>query len=160
MSHMEKISAAFSFWEKLKQVKRFTRAAQSQIQEEKGWNRQGCGEVLLSQPDENVIVFYEKGYWLSEKDNKIAFSNTFRWTLDQNRSLISLEHLRFGSDRPVFLFQLIPSGDHCLSSACPHSCGEDIYLAIASWSADAVHVRWQITGPKKNEQIECFYFFS
>ncbi len=78
-----------------------------------GWSGVGAGQVEVgapqqvevSAPQEDVLVWKESGQWRQNGGREIRFSNTFRWT--RTGEGISLEHLRFGEERPVFLFQLV-----------------------------------------------------
>lgn len=87
-----------------------------------------------------------------------GFSNVFRWTLDRKAGVISLEHLRRGLDRPVFLFHLAPSGIQSLSSVDSHLCGDDTYFGQIHFDLYAFRLNWRVIGPKKNEEIDYFYF--
>ncbi len=148
-------SILLSFWERLKSVKQFIRIAKSK--DENGWNGKGKGAVLVSNPTDNVLIFHERGSWQVKLDKDISFSNIFRWTLDQSAGVISLEHLRFGPDQPVFLFHLTPTGNHLLASVDSHLCEEDVYLATIPWDQHSIRLNWRIIGPKKNEDMEYCY---
>jgi hypothetical protein len=65
---------------------------------------------------------------MGKEGKETSFSNIFRWTLDPQVGMISLEHLRRGVDNPVFLFHLQPSSLHSLASIDSHLCAEDTYL--------------------------------
>lgn len=145
----------FSFWERLKMVKQFTRHAQSRS--ENGWNGKGKGEVLVTNPSETSLLFHERGSWQVRQGQDICFSNTFRWTLDRKAAMISLEHLRLGPDQPVFLFHLTPSNKHLLVSVDSHLCEEDVYLATLPWDRYSIRLNWRVLGPKKNDEMECIY---
>lgn len=144
-----------ALWERLKTVKHFTRLAQSR--QENGWNGKGRGEVLATEPVENVLVFHERGSWQVQQGHVISFSNTFRWTLDRVGGMISLEHLRRGPNQPVFLFYLTPTRHHLLASIDSHLCEEDVYLATVPWDLHSIRLKWRVIGPKKNEEMECCY---
>lgn len=146
-----------SFWERLKSVKQFTRHAQSRSKDENGWDGKGKGEVLVSKPSDNVLIFHERGSWQVKLAQDIGFSNTFRWTLDRSVGMISLEHLRLGHDKPVFLFHLTPTGNNLLVSVDSHLCEEDVYLATVPWDLYSIRLNWRVNGPKKNEEMEYCY---
>jgi hypothetical protein len=145
------------FWEKLQTIKQFTRFAQSRSREENGWNGRGKGEVLISKQSETILVFHERGAWQTKQGQEIHFSNTFRWTLDRNVGMISLEHLRLGPDQPVFLFHLTPTSNHFLASVDSHLCEEDVYLATVPWDRHSIRLNWRVIGPKKNEEMQYCY---
>jgi len=147
-----------SFWERLKEVKQFTRESQSRTKEEKGWNGKGKGEVIVQSPTSSILIFHERGSWQVQHGKDISFSNTFRWTLDLNSGMISLEHLRLGADQPVFLFHLTPASSHLLISLDSHLCEEDVYLATVPWDKHTIRLNWRVIGPKKNEEMQyCYY---
>jgi hypothetical protein len=77
--------------------------------------------------------------------------------LDLNAGVISLEHLRYGS--PVFLVNLVPLSNHLLVSLQPHICRRDAYAGKMHLKSDGFHLHWSIVGPKKNEEIDSYYFF-
>ncbi len=120
-----------------------------------GWSGIGDGTVLVEDsPD--VILFREVGTWRQPGAAKpLPFTNVYRWTL--RGETIRLEHLRFGVDRPVYLFDLTPGTGNVWSSLAPHSCGEDEYTAEVRLTGDILLFDWAITGPRKQERIEYVY---
>lgn len=144
-------------WEKLLIVKRLTFHATTISQEERGWNGKGMGEISVSRESDHVLIFNEKGTWRDTQDNEMSFSNVFRWTLDRHTALISLEHLRYGANSPVFLFHLAPSGSHSLSSVDSHLCSGDSYFGQIHFDQHSLRFYWRIIGPKKNEEINYYY---
>jgi hypothetical protein len=145
------------FWNRLQAVKQFTRLAQSRSRDENGWNGQGKGAVLINKSSDTVLVFHERGSWQVKQGQDISFSNTFRWTLDRDAGMISLEHLRLGPDQPVFLFHLTPTGNNLLASVDSHLCEEDVYLATVPWDRHSIRLNWRVIGPNKNEEMEYCY---
>jgi len=111
--------------------------------------------VSVIKEEANVLVFHEKGSWSGKQE--MNFTNVFRWTLDLNAGVISLEHLRYGS--PVFLVNLTPLSKHLLISLQPHTCGRDTYTGKMHLKSDGIHLHWSILEPKKNEEINSYYFF-
>jgi hypothetical protein len=85
-----------------------------------GWNGVGIGTVAVESLDA-AITFTEAGAWNPTVGRQTRFSNVFRWSLLGPQS-IRLEHLRFGLDHPVFLFDIVPTEDHVWSSVSPHLC--------------------------------------
>jgi len=148
-----------SFWERLKIVKVCTRFVRPKSMSKIGQDRVGKGQVLVAPSiDTTTLLFHEVGSWQavgSQRD--ISFKNVFRWNLDQNKGMVSLEHLRFGFDQPVFLFYLIPIKKNLLTSLDFHVCKEDIYFAAILWDNDSIRLKWRIVGPKKDEAIDCCY---
>lgn len=146
-----------AFWEKLKMVKQLSFHSKSKAKVENGLSGRGQGEVISTKEGSNILVFSEKGTWQSAHGNEVNFSNIFRWTLDRNAGVISLEHLRRGPDYPVFLFHLSPTGKHSLSSVDSHLCGEDSYFGQIHFDRYSIRLSWRVIGPKKNEEIDYFY---
>lgn len=146
-----------AFWDKLKDVRHFTRIASSRSQTEPKWQGKGKGDVLVNEQGSNILVFHERGSWEVPEGKNIDFSNTFRWTIDRSSCMISLEHLRLGPDHPVFLFHLAVSGNNALSSVESHLCEEDAYLATVPWDRYSIQLNWRVIGPKKNEEMQSAY---
>ena len=92
-----------------------------------GWNGIGTGTVKVSQPEPAVVVFHEAGTWQSPGRAEIRFANVFRWSNSGESS--RLEHLRFGTNNPVFLFDLAPGAGGEWHQVTPHMCREDCYTA-------------------------------
>ncbi len=146
-----------NFWHKLKGITQFTRLTHSRSPTEHSWNGKGKGEVLVNTAGDTILIFHERGSWQIKQGQDISFSNTFRWTLDLHAGMISLEHLRFGPDQPVFLFHLTPNSHNLLTSIDSHLCEEDVYLATVPWDRHGIRLHWRVIGPKKNEEMECCY---
>jgi hypothetical protein len=120
-----------------------------------GWNGTGVGTVEVRQVKDRVITFTESGTWRPEVGPDTRFRNVFRWTLADD--VLRLEHLRFGEDRPVYLFDLAPAGGREWRSVSPHHCKEDCYAAMLIVRDDGIVLRWTIDGPRKQEEIEYAY---
>ncbi|MFT5447725.1 MAG: hypothetical protein ACI9DC_002902 [Gammaproteobacteria bacterium] len=123
-----------------------------------GWNGSGEGTVSVAQPSANTVTFTESGHWQSDTGRRLKFSNVFRWSPGESRSVIRLEHLRFGPDKPVYLFELDPQDDQTWQSTRPHVCGDDVYSVIMNMSADQIELQWMIKGPNKDEDIRYWYW--
>lgn len=152
-----KIQILLAFWDKLMGVTQLTFHAKTQSKDEKGWNGKGQGEVIITKEGSNTLIFNEKGTWQGKQNGEVSFSNIFRWTLGRNTGVISLEHLRRGPDRPVFLFHLAPSGKQSLSSVDSHLCEGDTYFGQIHFNHHNLRLNWRVIGPKKNEEIDYFY---
>lgn len=152
------IQVLLTFWDKLKGVTKLTFHAKTKSKEENGWNGRGQGEVIVTKEGSNTLVFNEKGTWQGKLGDEVSFSNIFRWVLDRNAGVISLEHLRRGPDHPVFLFHLAPSGQHSLSSVDSHLCEGDTYFGQSNFDLYGFRLHWRVIGPKKNEEIDYVYF--
>ena len=151
-------SLLFSFWERLKLVRQLNLHVQSHSKQETGGNWKGTGDVLVTKDGGCVLIFQERGSWQIRPDQNMSFSNTFRWTLDREAGMISLEHLRLGPNAPVFLFHLAPIGNNLLASVDAHLCSQDAYLAQAMWAPHSIRLSWRVIGPQKNEEMEYHYF--
>ncbi len=146
----EKTQILLSAWDRLTKIQQLTCNTKS-----KEFTRKGKALVSIKKEGTHVLVFHEKGTWSGKQE--MNFNNVFRWTLDLNADVISLEHLRH--DSPVFLVNLIPLNNHLLISLQPHVCGKDIYTGKMHLKSDGVHLHWSIMGPKKNEEIDSYYSF-
>ncbi len=141
-----------SFWEKLSQVKELQTSATLKEKEIPS-TQSGRAEVTVTSPSPTTLVFQEKGSWISNQAPPTTFSNSFRWTLDINASLITLEHLRYGATHPVFLLHLTPTKPGLLESVDAHLCAQDTYLGNIEWDAHSIDFAWRIIGPHKNNQL-------
>lgn len=121
-----------------------------------GWVGVGIGTVEVQAPGEFTRVFTETGTWHPEAGRETRFRNVFRWSLLGPDS-IRLEHLRFGPDRPVLLFDMLRGPGDVWTSASPHLCRDDSYSAELRPQASGVLLHWAITGPRKSERIEYSY---
>ena len=122
-----------------------------------GWNGSGNGKVAIAHPNAKTITFTESGQWTTENGKQLNFSNVYRWSLLQSTALIRLEHLRFGKNNPVYLFDLVPENDRDWHSAKPHVCRDDLYSATLRLTPDQIELRWTVKGPEKDEDIRYWY---
>ena len=83
-----------------------------------GWAGAGVGTVDVSQPAADVLVYKEVGTWNPNGGKPLSFTNVYRWT--KLAETLRLEHLRFGADNPVYLFDLAIVDDSRLESVEPH----------------------------------------
>lgn len=155
---MKKKQGVLLFWKQLAKTSKLTFHAKTLLPEEHGWNGRGKGEVLVAKDGRDVLIFTEKGSWWNSQGAEINFKNVFRWTLHREAERISLEHLRFGKDHPVFLFELAPTGAGSLASTVPHVCRKDRYFGEVQVAPHAIHFKWRVVGPHKNEAIDYLYF--
>lgn len=144
----------FDIWKSLSNIKQLHFIAHTRSQSE--WNGYGKGNVQVTLSANNILIFSERGAWIAENGQETNFSNIFRWTFDRYGGKISLEHLRFGVDQPVFLFHLVPRGEY-LESLDSHFCGEDSYFGQLKLKQKSIQLTWRIIGPKKNERLEYQY---
>ncbi|MEM8559552.1 MAG: DUF6314 family protein [Bacteroidota bacterium] len=119
-----------------------------------GWNGEGAGQVTVMHPSEETLGFEEAGSWVSGRGQTFPFHNVYRWTrLAEPSSRLRLEHLRFGVERPVLLFDLAPETPILWRSVAPHVCGDDRYTARLDIEQDQLVLTWIIKGPAKAESI-------
>src|ERR1700719_4337478 len=104
--HGEGIMNVQKAWTRLISVQELTFEARSHAASNTGWNGTGKGVVQVETVEARVILFHERGLWTPEEGRQSTFSNVFRWTADPDGHFIQLEHLRFGQDHPVYLFDL------------------------------------------------------
>ena len=123
-----------------------------------GWNGEGSGHVFLEKPSADILGFSELGTWTPiGAANPLVFRNVFRWTLSTNQRTICLEHLRFGPDNPVYLFDLYPQNPLKWETISPHICNHDTYEARVELHDKKVIMRWTIKGPEKQENLVYTY---
>lgn len=136
---------------------RFEAVSQTEMTD---WNGSGEGEVAVRE-EGSQLIFDESGLWQPRQGAPLGFTNCYRWTFS-DRS-IGLEHLRFGADRPVYLFDLVQDptapDPHRLISERPHPCGEDRYEAQLLAGRDEIQLSWRIEGPRKRTEILYRYRF-
>jgi Family of unknown function (DUF6314) len=144
-------------WSRLLSVHELAFEARSRAATYTGWNGSGRGAVQIEAVESGVILFHERGAWSPDGGRQSAFSNVFRWTADSDGRFIRLEHLRFGPEHPVYLFDLVSVDNGILESSEPHVCREDLYAARMECDEQAVRLTWTINGPKKAENISYIY---
>ncbi len=152
----DKKEELLKFWALLGQIKSLSFSTKSR----KGGElvtQIGRAEVLISSPSPSVLIFQEKGHWFRDQVPETAFNNSFRWTLDVNSSLITLEHLRYGLTHPVFLFHLTPTKPSMLEAVDAHLCAADTYLGSILWSRTDIAFHWRVIGPLKNDELVYHY---
>jgi hypothetical protein len=140
-------------WDRLLRVRSLSFVARSA--KPTGWNGRGSGTVVVEPAGDGVLTFTESGSWRPAGGRDLRFRNAFRWSM--SGEAIGLEHLRFGADHPVCLFDLASAGDLAWRSVSPHLCGEDCYSAEMLLPEGRILLRWAVTGPKKQEEIEYTY---
>ena len=143
-----------NLWDRLGLIQTVQFEAQSSV--DTGWNGRGAGEVDIDRPSPETILFYESGSWTPQGASPLPFRNVFRWTRRDDHT-IRLEHLRFGPDAPVFLFDLVQNNVQNWETAEPHHCNADTYHAQVFVHSIGLEVQWTIQGPKKQEQIRYMY---
>src|SRR5690242_17818145 len=105
-------------WDQLCRVRALSFVARSASPT--GWNGKGRGTVIVEPIADDVIIYRESGVWRPGGGRDLRFTNVFRWSLASE--VVHLEHLRFGVDNPVYLFDLAMQGERELSSVLSHVC--------------------------------------
>lgn len=143
-------------WDQLVNISSVTLIAKSHSKSIVQWCRKGKGKVMVKN-EASQLTFYEAGSWYGDSEQLQNYSNCFRWTLNHHEKMISLEHLRLGEQKPVFLFHLIPMKTNSLESLNPHLCGEDSYFGWVHYNPLFIQLNFKTIGPKKNEEVEYIY---
>ena len=145
----------WTFWNQLKSVSCFDLCVANFPFEK--INYSGSGKVSVTEENRRLI-FHEKGAWKQGVGQEVRFTNTYRWIYFADAGKISLEHLRQGLNSAVFLIDLIPLDANTLSSIGSHFCKNDCYFCQMQLDGSSLKLNWTITGPKKNEKIQCIYY--
>lgn len=145
----QKMACLHLFWQRLEQSKNVS------IQTEA--DRRGQGNVTVLKKSPHELIFTERGAWIEGDLKEMDFTKTLRWSLDVPSGLISLEHLHYGQNQPVFLFHLEPVSSNALRSVESYQCGSDCYFGKMELTEKGIHFLWRILGPKKNEILSHFY---
>ena len=140
-----------SIWKQLLQ----TEKSEFSFRSQRGNQGHGSGQVKVDVDSEGRIIFCETGFWKGLKGEEFLFHNAFRWTGTEDK--LTLEHLRLGINRPVFLFHLIPAGSRGLESAHAHICGRDSYFGRLLSKPEGLMLTWRILGPQKNEEVTSLF---
>jgi hypothetical protein len=114
------------------------------------WQGSGTGSVSI-QVDDKTIRFNESGQFHTADGSPLNSTNVFIW--EQLAESISLSHHRH--DRPVHLFELIPTTEYCWSSAEDHLCGDDVYSGKLKEMPYGFELTWRVRGPRKDE---CLFY--
>ena len=150
------MTPGIALWSSLKNTSEVHFTAKSS-NGEPGWNGSGKGEVVVAVIDDNTITFSETGKWTTFAGTELAFSNRYRWRLNEDQNSIQLEHLRYGADNPVQLIELVATGKRQWNTVAPHICNEDRYTLALAHDDKTVRMVWKIVGPNKNECIRYHY---
>ena len=127
----------------------------SQTIHKTGWSGTGEGNVSVEDRG-NTILLHENGKWTNDKSKTFTFKNTYRWEF-KSENVVSLEHLRFGSENPVYLFDLKQISENYWKSACDHVCQMDLYGAELKLEENRMLLNWTVKGPEKDESINYVY---
>ncbi len=149
------LPALAEVWQRLARVRSLEFVAQSVLPS--GWNGRGSGAVGVEHVGAGALTFTESGTWLPAGGRELDFFNVFRWSLVEPYAL-RLEHLRFGPNHPVHLFDLTAAMDDEWQSEAPHVCREDCYTARLTIEDSSLRLCWTVVGPRKQQAIDYVYF--
>lgn len=144
-------------WERLLQVKHLSFSAQSKAEHPSGWNGTGKAKVEIDHVASHSLIFKEEGSWTSHEGKQFDFKNALRWTQHASKPLFILEHLHFGPEHPIVLFELKPINQTQFEVIQPFFCKKDTYLAHLYYNHHLIQLHWRIIGPRKNEEIYYIY---
>lgn len=144
-------------WDRLGEVDSLTFSSKSGAAGPTGWNAEATGRVRPQVVSPDCLVLVESGSWRNPAGRVFDFTNTWQWR--RKGDGLDLEHLRFGPDRPVYLFGLQPAGDRIMASCAAHVCAEDLYTASLELCGNGkIRLTWKVNGPVLNEVIDyCYY---
>ena len=148
--HKKRIALCLdAFWKRLQRVHALSIQTQS--------SGQAFGNVCVKKENNETLLFTEKGQWVHQTCQDLDFSKVLRWSIDYSAGMIALEHLHYGSNRPVFLFHLAPIGPKSLQSIDSHLCLNDCYFGRIDFNERHIRFLWRILGPRKNEILYHIY---
>jgi Family of unknown function (DUF6314) len=147
-----------SFWEILSGISEIKIRACSKSHESTVFSI-GKGKVKVNFITPMIIRFIESGFWdyFYGNNTEVHFNNIYLWEFNENESLITLEHLRYGKNNPFFLFNMIETENKMLRSSSPRICGNDSYTAEIKVDENSFTLKCLTKGPNKNEEILYFY---
>ena len=146
-----------SIWKKLEAASQVLYVAHDRSGHEANTTGQGSGSISISRESPYQLTFEEEGSWKMENGLSFNYRNFFRWSVDSSRGILSVEHLRFGKDHPVFLFHLIPVSDSLLEPVATHVNGDETYFGYLENKVHGLKLCCRTISPQKNESITYFY---
>lgn len=122
-----------------------------------GYNGTGRGNVHQEKPPHTIAcataIWNESGCWSGKDYAPVSFSNRYKWQYNQAGDRIRLSHLRYGDDKPVYLFDLVSTGTSRIACSAPHICAQDRYCAHIEIVCRGFVMRWDIRGPNKDQSL-------
>lgn len=123
-----------------------------------GLNGTGLGTVSIeTDPINNTLLFFEEGHFENAR-GRFKSHNIYKWTFKAFENCISLEHLRFGAENAVYLFDMVYDDHNLWSSKCPHLCDKDEYHAKMLLSDSFITLDWDIVNKVEHIHIKYQYF--
>lgn len=151
-------------WFLLNRLNKFSFKVNTDNESIAGWQGEGQGLIKRrgSVTDESVepelaaiVETIERGDYHVSADRKVLMHNQYLWQFQGDH--IRLTHLRFGWDKPVFLFDIIENAQGQLITRQSHQCAADNYDASFILQPDSLEMQWRIQGPKKREVLDYIY---
>lgn len=146
-------------WKRLLKITNLELSAVENFQSQNNqpaWSGNARGQVFVSAPDSETLIFDESGEWDFPAKPQIKFFNIYRWRKTENE-ILELSHLRHGVDSPVHLLNFKQISETFWRSESPHVCREDLYSADLFLDENEMRLTWKIYGPAKKQIVECFY---
>ena len=147
-----------TFWDRLAHVQALHFVARSSVST--GWNGEGGGHVQVQHHGNDVLIFSEQGTWTPRDAASLSFRNVFRWTHKPTQHIICLEHLRFGPENPVYLFDLYQQEDRLWGTCSPHVCNQDTYEATVRIETNYLTMQWDDTRPGKTGNLALYVYLN
>jgi hypothetical protein len=119
---------------------------------------QGEGTVKVHRDDRGGVILTEEGRWSPAPGSSVAFRGGYRW--EAGNDVLSVEHVRQGISRPVFLLEMVPVSPHAWTSRAPHRCDPDRYDAGLSLRDGVIIMSWQASGPSTDYVLTLEYGLS
>ena len=151
-------------WILLNRLNRFSFKVNTDNDSVTGWQGEGQGLIkcrgnMTSASDDiefgSIVETIERGDYYISAERKVPMHNQYLWQYEGE--YIRLTHLRFGWDKPVFLFDIIENGQGGLITRQSHQCAEDNYDASFTLYPERLEMQWRIQGPKKCEVLDYIY---
>jgi hypothetical protein len=120
-----------------------------------GTSLHGIGEIDNATPDENSIIFKEKGFWNINRGPRVTFRNAYQWSVLENTLSLARYGYDMSSPNPLVDFEF-SEGPEWLNIS-PYICGRDTYDATLRWSDKSLQLLWIVIGPKKDQTVEYLY---
>lgn len=119
----------------------------------------GKGFVEVKQ-EEDMLIFLEEGTTQLTEEIQSQFSNSYYWKYNAEERSITHGHMRQGTSNPTELVELRPISKTHYSSADPHLCGPDTYIAEVFIKDDYILSEWKVSGPNKDYSKRIYYCFT
>jgi len=151
-------------WNLLNRLNRFSFKVNTDNESATGWQGEGQGLIKRRGSVTNestelesgaIVETIERGEYHVSTTRKVPMHNQYLWQFEGDH--IRLTHLRFGWDKPVFLFDIIENEQGQLVTRQSHQCAADNYDASFVLQPDSLEMQWRIQGPKKREVLDYIY---